>query len=84
MATAGGRELAILRFDEAGGRVVILTTTVVPEFRGRGIATALIADALDDFRDRGLRITVYCQVVAAFMAGNQQYSDLLDPERPGR
>ena len=84
VVTAGGRELAILRFDEADGRVVILTTTVVPEFRGRGIAAALIADALDDFRDRGLRITVYCQVVAAFMAANQQYSDLLDPEQPGR
>lgn len=85
VATLDGRELASLRYDQqADDRVVILTTTVIPEFRGRGIAAALIADALDDLRDRGLRITVYCQVVAAFMAGNQQYADLLDPEQPGR
>ena len=83
VAIRDGRELATLRFDEADGRAVVLTTTVVPEFRGRGIAAALIADALDDIRDRGLRVTVYCPVVAAFMSGNQQYSDLIDRENPG-
>jgi len=83
VAIRDGRELATLRFDEADGRVVVLTTTVVPEFRGRGIAAALIADALDDIRDRNLRVTVYCPVVAAFMSGNQQYSDLIDRENPG-
>jgi predicted GNAT family acetyltransferase len=83
VATRDGRELATLRYDEADGRAVVLTTTVVPEFRGRGIAAALIADALDDIRDRGLRVTVYCPVVAAFMSGNQQYADLIDRENPG-
>lgn len=83
-ATIDGREVANLRYDEVDGRVVVLTTTVVPEFRGRGLATDLIADALDDIRDRGLRVTVYCPVVAAFMAGNTQYADLIDPEHPGR
>lgn len=84
LATMGELEVANLRFDEADGRVVVLTLTVVPEFRGRGIATALIADALDDIRARGQRVTVYCRVVAAFMAQNQQFADLLDPEHPGR
>jgi predicted GNAT family acetyltransferase len=84
VATLEGNELATLRFDELADRVVVLTTTVLPEFRGRGIAPALIAYALDDIRDRGLRVTVYCPVVAAFMAGNPQFTDLLDPEHPGR
>lgn len=82
-ATLGDRELASLRYDEADGRVVIQTTTVAPEFRGRGIAADLIADALDDIRERGLHVTVYCRVVAAFLAGNPQYSDLIDREHPG-
>ena len=84
LATMAGREVATLRYDETDGRVVILTTTVVPELRGRGIAGALIADALDDIRDRGQRVTVYCAVVDAFMAGNRQFADLIDPEHPGR
>jgi uncharacterized protein len=82
-ATIGGLEVATLRYNEVESRVVLLTTTVVPEFRGRGIATDLIADALDDLRERGRRVTVLCPVVAAFMAGNPQYADLIDSEHPG-
>lgn len=84
VATIGDLEVANLRYDEVDGRVVVYTTTVVPEFRGRGIATDLIADVLDDIRERGMRVTVYCRVVAAFMAGNPQFADLVDPEHPGR
>ncbi len=82
-ATIGGTEIARLRYDEEDGRIVLITTTVEPEFRGRGIATDLIADALDDIRDHGKRVTVYCRVVAAFMTGNPEYADLIDPEHPG-
>jgi len=82
-ATIGDLEVANIRFDEEEGRIVLITTTVVPEFRGRGIATDLIADALDDLRARSERITVLCPVVAAFMKGNSQYADLVDAEHPG-
>lgn len=83
-ATIDGLEVATVRFDEVEGRVVVITTNVVPEFRGRGLATELIADALDDIRERGEKVTVLCPVVAAFMKGNTQYEDLIDPEHPGR
>ena len=83
VASIDRREIAALRFDEVDGRAVILTTTVDPAFRGRGIAANLIANALDDIRQRGMRVTVYCRVVAAFMTGNEQYTDLIDPENPG-
>jgi predicted GNAT family acetyltransferase len=83
VATMAGRDIADLRFDDVAGRIVVLTTTVLPEFRGRGIAAALIADALDDLRDRGSRVTVYCPVVAAFMTGNPEYRDLIDQDSPG-
>ena len=82
--TIEGREVASLRYHEADGRTALITTTVVPEFRGRGIATDLIADALDDIRERGTRVTVYCPVVAAFIAANPEYADLVDSEQPGR
>jgi predicted GNAT family acetyltransferase len=66
-------EIEIHRRDDG---ITLLATTVVPEFRGRGLASDLIADALDDVRTRGKRVTVYCPVVNAFMTNNQQYSDL--------
>lgn len=83
-ATVGDREVAAIRYDEVDGRIVVLSTTVVPEFRGRGIAEELIAYALDDVRARGMRVTVYCAVVTAFLRGNRQFTDLIDPDYPGR
>jgi len=83
-ATIGDLEVGNIRYDEKDGRIVVITTTVLPEFRGRGIATDLIADALDDLRERGEPITVLCPVVTAFIQNNSQYADLLDPEHPGR
>ncbi|WP_395243163.1 GNAT family N-acetyltransferase [Agromyces sp. MMS24-K17] len=75
-AVLGDREIGSIRYDLAGDRVVVLTTMVDPDFRGRGIAGDLIADVLDDIRDRGLLVTARCPVVAAFLAGNSQYADL--------
>lgn len=83
-ATIGDLEVGNIRYDEEDGRIVVITTTVLPEFRGRGIATDLIADALDDLRERGEPITVLCPVVTAFIQNNSQYADLVDPESPGR
>ncbi|MFB6609114.1 GNAT family N-acetyltransferase [Agromyces sp. NPDC056379] len=82
-ATIDGRQIASFRYDVVDGRIIVLTTTVAPEFRGRGIAADLVADALDDIRERGLRITVRCPFVAAFIAENRQYADLIAPEWEG-
>jgi predicted GNAT family acetyltransferase len=83
-ATLGGDSVAEIRYDTVDGRIVVLSTTVAPAFRRRGIAEELIAHALDDIRDRGMRVTVYCPVVASFIAQNQQFSDVIDPNYPGR
>ncbi|MEF3404611.1 GNAT family N-acetyltransferase [Agromyces sp. CCNWLW203] len=80
-ATIDGRQIASFRYDLVDGRIIVLTTTVAPEFRGRGIAADLIADALDDIRERGLHVTVRCPVVAAFIAQNLEYADLIAPEQ---
>lgn len=76
-------EVAAIEFKQMGNRVVILSTTVVPEFRGRGIAVELIAYALDDVRDRGLLVTIYCPLVSAYINQNPEYGDLVDAAHPG-
>lgn len=82
-AIIDGRQIASIRYEVVGGRIIVLSTTVAPEFRGRGIADELIADALDDIRGLGLQITVRCPVVAAFIAENRQFADLIAPEQAG-
>jgi len=75
-ATLAGREIATVLYREEPGLVVVLSTDVEPDFRGRGIAGDLIADALDDIRSRGMKVSAVCPVVAAFMASSVQFSDL--------
>lgn len=79
-ARIGRLEVGSVRYAEIDGRVVVTTTTVLPEFRGRGIAIELIADSLDDLRDRVGRVAVTCPVVSAFMETNTQFADMLEPQ----
>lgn len=81
-ATIDGAEVASIRYAETDHEIDVLATNVAPEFRGRGLAADLIADVLDDIRARGKRLVVHCAVVAAFLRGNAEYADLLEPRHP--
>ena len=53
-------------------------TEVLPGFEGQGIATTLVARALDDVRHRRLRVMPLCPFVAAFIHRHpQEYGDLV-------
>ncbi|MGV9803983.1 GNAT family N-acetyltransferase [Micromonospora chersina] len=83
-AIVGDREVAGLPYNVAGDdRLVLLATSVIPEFRKQGIATELIRRVLDDVRVQGKTVTVMCPIVRAFIDHNPEYADLVDPEHPG-
>jgi hypothetical protein len=52
-------------------------------YRNQGIATELIARALDEVRFSGKKITIICPLVGQFMACNRQHEDLVDGRHPG-
>ena len=54
-----------------------LHTEVNPDFGGRGYATRLIRAALDDCREQGYTVVARCPTVAAFIAKNADYQDLV-------
>jgi predicted GNAT family acetyltransferase len=83
-AKAGDTEVAGLTYKAAGeNRIVLLATSVLPEFRNQGIATELIRRVLDDVRAQGKTITATCPIVRTFIEHNPAYADLIDPEHPG-
>jgi uncharacterized protein len=83
-AMVGDREIAGLPYEVAGDdRVVLLATSVFPEFRKQGVATELTRRVLDDVRAHGKTVTVMCPIVHAFIEHNPEYADLIDPEYPG-
>ena len=83
VATADGVEFGAVPFVEKAGRVVLLATSILPEYRGRGLATALIRRVLDQIRVDGRRVTVRCPVFQAFIERHPEYEALLDPTDPG-
>ena len=82
-ALIDGEVIGTVVYEYSGPRIVFLHTIVDPEFRGRGIGTALVAAALDDVRARDLKLSNYCAFVSAFIGAHPQYADLIDPSRPG-
>ncbi|MBW9094989.1 N-acetyltransferase [Microbacterium jejuense] len=77
IGTIGHREIGFIHYAHGDDVLVIDSTFLEPEFRGRGIAADFIADVLDDLRDAGTRVAVTCEVVSAFIAANPEYSDLV-------
>jgi predicted GNAT family acetyltransferase len=83
-AIVGDREVGTLTYNRAGDdRLVLLATSVYPEFRQQGIATELIRRVLDDVRAQGKTVTILCPIVRSFIERNPEYADLVDPKHPG-
>ena len=81
-AARGGRTAAGLVYSKVGSRVILLATSVLPEFRGRGVAARLIGGVLDELRRQGKTATATCPFTAAFVNTHPQYADVLDPAFP--
>jgi predicted GNAT family acetyltransferase len=84
-AIVGDTELGSLTYDLVDGedRLVLLATSVFPEFRNQGIATELIGRVLDAVRQQGKTVTIFCPIVRTFIDNNPAYADLVNPEHPG-
>jgi predicted GNAT family acetyltransferase len=82
-ASIGGRTAAGLVYNTVGNRVTLMATSVLPEFRGKGVAGRLISAVLDELRTQGKTATVTCPFTAAFVNAHPEYADVLDPAFPG-
>ena len=59
------------------GRVVLVHTEVSPALEGQGLASRLVAGALDDIRARGLRVVPICPFVRSYLRRHPEYDDLV-------
>jgi uncharacterized protein len=82
-ALIDGEVIGTIVYERSGPRIIFMHTIVEPEFRRRGIATALVRQALDDVRAKGLTLSNYCGFVADFINAHPGYADLIDTEHPG-
>jgi uncharacterized protein len=79
-----GEHAGELVYRDRGGNVVAyLHTEVDQALQRRGLGSALVAGALADARERGLRVVPLCPFVDAYVRRHPEHVDLVveDPAR---
>ena len=75
-AVLDGRVVGFTEYRRVRGRLIFVHTEVDPAMEGRGIAGRLAAGALDQVRAQGLRFTVKCPFIAAWLERHPEYEDI--------
>lgn len=78
-----GVTVAGVVYSRTADHVTLLATSVFPEFRGRGIAAAVLTGVLDRLRAEGEKATVTCPFATQYLAAHPEYHDVIDPAGPG-
>ena len=73
-----GKEVGHAEFVDRDTQRVFTHTEVDKDYEGRGLATILIADALQTTRDSGLRIVAKCPMVANYVEKHDEFKDVVD------
>jgi predicted GNAT family acetyltransferase len=73
----GGEVVGEILYRRYPDRIVLVHTEVSPAREGQGLASQLVAGALDDIRATGLRVVPVCPFVRAYLRRHQEYEDLV-------
>ena len=73
-----GHEVGKAEFTDRGNQRVFTHTEVDDNYEGRGLATILISEALQETRDSGLRIVAKCPMVANYVSKHDEFKDVVD------
>jgi predicted GNAT family acetyltransferase len=75
--TPDGQEAYLTFIRDRPGHMSITYSYVPPTFRGRGVAMGLIARAVEDAREAGVKITPLCRYVAIEFRRHKAWQDVL-------
>jgi predicted GNAT family acetyltransferase len=64
-------------YRAAGDRYTFVHTEIDDAFGGRGLASVLIKDTLDDMRSRGISVLPQCPFVRRYVSRHPEYLDLV-------
>lgn len=77
-----GVHAGLAAYVDAGNQRIFYHTEIDDKFSGRGLASTLIAFALEDTRAEGKRVVAICPFAAAYVDKHEDYDDILDPITP--
>jgi uncharacterized protein len=71
-----GKVVTVLDYVRRGDVLLLTHTGTDPAYRGRGLASAVTAAALDDVRRRGEKVEPSCPFAVDFLDAHPEYADL--------
>jgi uncharacterized protein len=77
-----GQTVGLAAVADRGNQRVFYHTEVDDQFEGRGLASILVAEALEATRTEGKRVVAVCPMVAAFIKKHSEFGDITDPATP--
>lgn len=77
----GEKIVAIAEYRLNDGEITFTHTEVAAEHEGKGYASDLARQALDDAGRCGMRVVPLCKFIAEYIRRHQEYANLLAPPR---
>ncbi len=74
-----GETVGLAEFADRDDQRVFYHTETNPKFGGRGLATILVEQALNDARDEGKRIVPVCSMIGTVLNKHPEFDDITDP-----
>ena len=81
---ADGELAGFADYELERGRITFSHTEIDSEYEGSGLGSRLAAEVLDDARNRGLGVVPHCEFIASYIAGHEEYLDLVVPSLRAR
>ncbi|MDR1079103.1 MAG: N-acetyltransferase [Propionibacteriaceae bacterium] len=80
-AVSGQVVAGFIEYRQRGSDLALTHTVVDPLFEGRGVGSALVAQALGEARQRGWGVLPYCPFVFAYLVKHPGLIDLVPADR---
>ena len=74
-----GAQVGLTAFVDRGDQRIFHHTEVDDSYAGRGLATILVSEALQQTRAAGKRIVAVCELVASYLVKHRDFDDIVDP-----
>ncbi len=74
-----GETVGLADFADRENQRVFHHTEIDPAYGGRGLATILVEEALNEARDEGKRIVPVCSMVVTVLKKHPEFDDITDP-----
>ena len=76
-ARLGDRVVGFSDYRPAKDRRIFTHTEVDPELEGRGVGSRLARGALEDVRARGLKASIHCPFISAYLERHREFDDIV-------